>query len=806
MRPELEIIEKIEQYLRGELNAADKTAFEKQMAADPAMREQVNLQQDIMRGIERTFLKQKIVKAGKSFRFGKSLTQWGLGGLSLVVLVGAFLFYKSQAGKNEYGKNSLPELNEQGEKLWADADRNIQAQVFTINAAKDTVIETKGGIVMAIPANNFLDENGNIVEGKVDLTVKEALDPAAMINGGLSTRSGDKLLESGGMFFTDVRKDGKILKINPAKGIYTEIPANEIKPGMQLFYGKRMANGTIDWIDPKPLEHDLLPVDIKSLNFYPPDYLDSLAHWGYDIKNKAFTDSLYYSFASGFGQQPATVAIKDNQVPIIQYEAPMMTDSAAHLDGRTLFFTKCASCHNPLQESTGPSLKGVLNNDYYKGDISKVTRWINNVVSLTASERHYQELLKRYGSNMTQFDNMPERDVAAIFDYIENYQSDVDANYLHDSISSCGINPAKIKAIWNEQFQNTFIATREFEERLKAIHNYSNPAILDLYLNNLSKPLYYVDSLASLISKEGGGGDASHSFGDFAARRDGRVKTGSVQFEMLKKYYEDKTSAYTEAIIKTQNEYWNKQAENDIEASNKKFEHTMDSSKRMWENYQQELDLNMKDAYRQLGYDYNPNIPRGVPGNVYSAQVITTGWCNVDRYVIESTTNRTTLNYTDPETGKKAVIKYESVSIEISQWNEYDRLYVYLLPSKLASFMRLNGGEGKYSEKLNELMQYDLVCVAYKDEQAYYYSQKDIQPGNYSAIRLMMIGKDELDEQLNSFGRQNQQDALKKEKDYFLFEIMDTKRQKRNLALQELTEKIRPVIFSCYRWLLYSSK
>ncbi|HET6994753.1 MAG TPA: hypothetical protein VFI06_07215, partial [Chitinophagaceae bacterium] len=125
-------------------------------------------------------------------------------------------------------------------------------------------------------------------------------------------------------------------------------------------------------------------------------------------------------------------------------------------------------------------------------------------------------------------------------------------------------------------------------------------------------------------------------------------------------------------------------------------------------------------------------------------------------------------------------------------------------PSKLNSFMRLDGAEGKYSEKLNELMQYDLVCIAYKDEQAYYYSQKEIKPGNYTAISLTMIGKDELDQQLNSFGGQNQLAELKKEKDYFLFEIVDTKRQKHNMALQELTEKIRPVIFSCYGWMLYA--
>jgi hypothetical protein len=529
MRPELEIIEKIEQYLRGELNAADKAAFEKQIAADPSLKEQVNLQQDIMRGIERTELKMKIVKAGKSFKFGKSFTQWGLGGLSLVVLVGAFLFYKSQAGKNEYGKNSLPELNEQGEKLWADADRNIQAQVFTIDAAKDTVIETKGGIVMAIPANDFLDENGNIVEGKVNFTVKEALDPATMINAGLSTRSGNELLESGGMFFTDARKDGKILKINSIKGIYTEIPANEIKPGMQLFSGKRMADGTIDWIDPKPLEHDLVAVDIKTLNFYPPNYLDSLAHWGHDIKNKTFTDSLYYSFASRFAQPATTDSTKEMAVI---YENELVS----------------ADLTDRIKTDTAKKLEGAV------------------------------------------------KDFGAI-----------------DSIP-CGINPAKIKCIWNEQFQNTFIATREFEERLKTIHDIGDPSILDLYVNNLGKPLYYIDSLAALRWHM----ESDNKFEDFAARRDGRVKTGSVQFEMLKKYYENKTKAYTEAVTKLQNEYWNKQAEMDGDAINKRSQHVTDSSKRMQKNYNQELDLNMKEAYRQLG--------RGVPPTVYSCQVRTTGW------------------------------------------------------------------------------------------------------------------------------------------------------------------------------------
>ena len=69
--------------------------------------------------------------------------------------------------------------------------------------------------------------------------------------------------------------------------------------------------------------------------------------------------------------------------------------------------------------------------------------------------------------------------------------------------NTCGINPAKIKAIWSETFQNSFIATREFEQRLALIHEIRKPEILDLYINNLDKNLYELDSLAAKMVKVG---------------------------------------------------------------------------------------------------------------------------------------------------------------------------------------------------------------------------------------------------------------------------------------------------------------
>lgn len=618
MRPELEIIEKIEQYLKGELSVADKASFEKQIAADPALKEEVNLQQDIMKGIERADLKERIFRARKSFYQGKNFTKWGFGGLSLVLIVGAILFYESQANHRPYENNTLPVYNEQGEKLWSDADRNISAQTFRIDASKDTVIETKGGIVMVIPANGFMDEEGKPVTGKVDLAIKEALDPSTMMDAGLSTKSGNELLESGGMFFIDARKNGKTLKINPANGIYSEIPTDEIKSGMQLFSGKRLADGTIDWVAPKPLEHDLVPVDIKTLNFYPPDYLDSLGSWGYDITNKGFTDSLYYSFATRFSQSKPDTARKVSETAVTdstqrKLDTTLVPEKA--LDGKTLFQSNCAACHHPFYATTGPRLSGVLYNDYYQGDIKKVTHWINNVNALINTDPHYKELKEMYGSVMLQF-NISEQEVAKIFDYIEN--------------GVCGINPAKIKAIWNEQFQNTFVATREFEERLKWIHNESDPALLDLYLDNLDKPLYYIDSMAALRWHPGTAASTGGVFETFAARRDGKIKTSSVQFELLKRYYENKTKAFTEAIAKTQNEFWENQAEIDNDASGRKTEHRIDSLNRIDDNFKQEFDLNLKEAYRQLGYDTSVPKMTPLPITNYSMTITSAGWYNVD--------------------------------------------------------------------------------------------------------------------------------------------------------------------------------
>jgi hypothetical protein len=306
MRPELELIKKIEEFLNGTLPQTDRIDFEKELAGNPQLRESVNIQRQLMAGIERALLGQDIVRARFRFKWLRRLYRGGLG--AVLVVATCFLLVHFIAHKATYEGENPPLYNESGQKNWASADSSVLAQTYFIDVSKDTVIETRGGIVFSIPANCFLTKDGQQVSGRVELSVKEALDPMTIMKAGLSTKSGNDLLETGGMFFIDARKDGEPLTINPVAGVYAQISTDSVRAGMRLFHGVRLANGGIDWVKPKPIDHDLVPIDIKSLNFYPPHYLDSLAKWGYDATNKKFTDSLYYSLAAAPGSlsEPAT--------------------------------------------------------------------------------------------------------------------------------------------------------------------------------------------------------------------------------------------------------------------------------------------------------------------------------------------------------------------------------------------------------------------------------------------------------------------------------------------------------------------
>jgi len=670
MRKELEIIEKIEAYLEGRLSPDENRQFETQLTNDPGLQKEVELQRQLMMGIDRATLKQQVRSAKKSYYLRRNIFRWGLGGIVAAAVITALLYSMGPRHKHIDTPQKL------------SRDTTLPLQSYNIDPSRDSVIETTKGIVMAIPAHAFLDEQGRTATGPIQLVIKEALDPADIMKAGLSTRSGNEVLSTGGMFFLDARQGDQALHIDSTKPIVAQIPTANKKQDMQLYKGRVTSNGTIDWVDPVPLEHNLVTVDIESLDFYPPHYLDSVSRWGYDSRDKHFTDSLYYSFAGSDQLEGHRRAKEDS-----------LSDTFVGTD---------TFLYHPHQ---------------------------------------------------------------------------------------CAINPAKIKTIWSPAFQNTILATREFEERLHFMHQILGDAYLDQYVDHLDWPLYRIDSLVAIHA-----GESSGTFLYFAARHDGKVNIGASQFKQLSAFYRVRSKAFAEAIARTQQEFWDKQNKLDDSAYNRIARHESDAYSREQQNFQKEFEINMKDACRQLGIVETVNWS---PPSVYTASITGTGWYNVDKAVYASTTTRTTLNYTDTSTGKKATIHYTPATFHIAGWGSYDKVNVYLLPDQLSSFLLVGDSNGIYTENLNELMKYDLVCIGYKDGRTSYFHQSRIKAKDYSNIQLQPISGEELTRELIKAGSTTQAADLVKEDSFFRLDVPDQKRRKHMEDIRNLHTKMMWFLFPC---------
>ena len=700
MRPELEQMAKVEQYLNNQMGATDRAQFEQEIASNPALKAMVADQRAILKGVDRIALRQDVTMAARSYHGRRNSIRRGIGGVVVAGLIALLLlqWHPHETGTKQanaalqYNGTALPALNEAGKPEWATADSMIAAQQFTIHADRDTIIETQSGMVCSVPANAFINANGKAVTGTVQLYIKEATDPLTIIKAGLSTRSGDRLLETGGMFFLDARQGNDILKIDTAKRIYAQLPVSSPKPGMQLFSGKRMADGSIDWVNPQSLVHELVDVDILTLNFYPPDYLTRLRENGFMINRKAFTDSVYYSLAAVFDKSSAW------------------------------------SIARPKDSRSKDSVDG------------------------------------------------PGKDTSSYTD-------------LH-----CGINPAKIKTIWSAKYQHTLLATRAFEQRLAVIHWFMEPDLLDLYVNNLDKNLYEVDAMAAAKTTNP---EVKQTFLRFATLRDGKVKKGNKQFDKLREYYNLKTKILTEAIVATQQKMAQEKKRIDNEAYTKRSNHAFSAVDRLAANFNEELNINIKSAYQQLGYPEPPATATTKPAFTNTALITNTGWCNVDAYVTVATTNRTTMSYTDRQTGKKAVIDYQPIAVSIADATKYDRLLVYLLPDQLNSFMQMKQDAGRYTEKLNGLMRYDLVCIGINRRQQSLCLLNNVTAKSYDGLQLQVKSASEVAAVLNKL-RASQSSAVSNEIGFAIWSVQDEQRRVQQRRWEDLFRNLRHAFFHCF--------
>jgi hypothetical protein len=209
------------------------------------------------------------------------------------------------------------------------------------------------------------------------------------------------------------------------------------------------------------------------------------------------------------------------------------------------------------------------------------------------------------------------------------------------SKSNCGIDPAIIKVIKSEKYQNTFIATREFEARLKIIFKTCNSAVLETYINNLDKNLYEVDSMAAITVGES---KYYQDFVNFSQQRLTKVKQADKYADLLKGYYEKQLSKVKAELEKGQEKLMKELNEKNEEAQKV----ADDYKKLLWK----------REKYRMEIYGFNWSE---------------TGWVNIDKGELPKSW------------GPKA-----TEGIYVDNGKDFDRVYSYFVFTSIKSLYRLN--------------------------------------------------------------------------------------------------------------------
>jgi hypothetical protein len=105
-----------------------------------------------------------------------------------------------------------------------------------IDAAEGGIIRSTKGTTIHFPAMSMIDAEGNPYVGEAVITLTEALSPLEFFTEGLTTVSGDRMLETDGMIqVLAVDENGEELCISPDAEMTVLIPSNNVDPRMELF-------------------------------------------------------------------------------------------------------------------------------------------------------------------------------------------------------------------------------------------------------------------------------------------------------------------------------------------------------------------------------------------------------------------------------------------------------------------------------------------------------------------------------------------------------------------------------------------
>ncbi|MEP7373542.1 MAG: c-type cytochrome [Chitinophagaceae bacterium] len=111
--------------------------------------------------------------------------------------------------------------------------------------------------------------------------------------------------------------------------------------------------------------------------------------------------------------------VSDNPAVPIDYkiperEAPL---KGAAYKGKMMFMQKCAACHNPFKDGTGPSILGFEQRGTW-GDRQNLYAWIRNPAEFMKRDPYTRALKEKFGSMMTGFPDITDEEIDNIVAFL----------------------------------------------------------------------------------------------------------------------------------------------------------------------------------------------------------------------------------------------------------------------------------------------------------------------------------------------------------------------------------------------------
>ncbi len=877
----------IERYLNGELSADGKEAFEAELSKSPSLQQELELHKLTQDLIKRSALRTMVVKRGKFHHLKKTITTTGIVVLIVAAIATAVLL--TTGSSNPSSENSSTDevietalLEEMTEELGFE---NITPEYFKFTGENDVFL-SESGVLLSITDNSFLLD-GNPYSGEAVIQWQEAQTAAEIVKAGLSTTSGDKLLETQGMFTLNAfTPEGKQLELSD-KGIYVQVPVAEQKDGMMLFNGVKGEDGKVDWQNQQKMERLPVPKSMADIDLFPPKYEPKLNELKW-FTDKSKRDSLYLSFdetadtvignpawgTANFSAYKSTTHADIASVPSdwSPERNRAQIDSLARLGYWISADRTISKIERPEDkvcwEFSLEKIKGT-NEAWVVANVTVAEGWyIHSIYRPVNSFGPPTQFALKESANyevisdpvepkpIIEYDQLADENlsyhvgqirfkqkiritgknglISGKYGYVtckvkEHCLPPFEANFVlpmtSENLEKSHIPPSKVLAIWNTKFDNTILATQDFEKRMKAIHNTCDESVFDIYANNLNEPLWKLDEKVVRLGYP--------EFQKFADEHVGKLNLNNAHQQNLKLFYEQATKTIREkgknATLSTlkKEQKWN----SDLNDSRKDEVYRKGMRESM--NRQEESAFNLQNVSRQMGIVKSFTISRStfppvnsnaikqnpqrdyskkeMPGKPKAVKTQTEALnyraftgpyiLNIDSQVANATTARKTSTIKDYHGGKKGEISYSSLTATVNDYKQYDKLFFYLFSKETASYQRLDFTSGVLNYLLNDDMHYTSAIVG-MNENGFFLNEigeAELRLHSVTVASLEKVSEQEFDKRINAMNseRMGRPMEIQSELNWLFKEKANYKVQKQRQENAVFRTVVRPTIYTC---------